>query len=198
MPGRERGRPPHPDVLTPGEQRVLEELRNGGTNAEIAARLGLSAETVKTHIARMLSKLDLPDRRALAAWRPGRDGAERRGWFAPLVKPLSGMGQAAVIVGLAVVLILAFASQDERTFVAVSNDVTLSAGLRNTCAIRGSGELVCWGANYFGGADAPGGTFRSVSVGGDHSCGLRESGEIACWGPMTTVRRTRPGGPSAP
>ena len=67
MPSRRRGRPPHPDVLTPGEQRVLEELRNGGTNAEIAARLDLSPETVKSHIARMLSKLDLPDRRALAA-----------------------------------------------------------------------------------------------------------------------------------
>ena len=152
----------------------------------------------------MLSKLDLPDRRALAAWRPGRDGAERRGWFAPLVKPLSGMGQAAVIVGLAVVLILAFASQDERTFVAVSNDVTLSAGLlehlryprvrrawsagepttfggarrawrdlplcerRSTdhsCGLRESGEIACWGANDDGQADAPGGTFRSVSAG---------------------------------
>ena len=175
MPSRRRGRPPHPDVVTPGEQRVLGELRNGGTNAEIAARLGLSAETVKTHIARMLSKLDLPDRRALAAWCPGRDGAERRGWFAPLVKPLSGMGQAAVIVGLAVVLILAFASQDERTFVAVSNDVTLSAGSWNTCAIRESGELVCWGANRYGEASPPRGTFRSVSVGHYHSCGLRKS-----------------------
>ena len=42
-----RGRPRHPDVLTPGEWRVLEALRDGGTNAEIAARLGLSADTVK-------------------------------------------------------------------------------------------------------------------------------------------------------
>ncbi len=33
-------------------------------------RLGLSPETVKTHVASMLSKLGLDDRRALAAWQP--------------------------------------------------------------------------------------------------------------------------------
>lgn len=44
------GRPRHPDVLTPAEWRVLDALREGGTNAEIAARLGLSPDTVKTHI----------------------------------------------------------------------------------------------------------------------------------------------------
>ena len=36
----------------------------------IAVRLGLSPETVKTHIATMLGKLGLEDRRELAAWRP--------------------------------------------------------------------------------------------------------------------------------
>ena len=66
---RERGgRPRYPGVLTPAEQRVLEALRDGGSNAEIAARLGISRETVKTHIASMLSKLDLSDRYELASW----------------------------------------------------------------------------------------------------------------------------------
>ena len=65
-----RGRPRHPDVLTPAEWRVLDALREGGTNAEIAARLGLSADTVKYHVSNMLAKLELRDRRALAAWRP--------------------------------------------------------------------------------------------------------------------------------
>ena len=69
------GRPRHPDVLTPAEWRVLEALRDGGTNAEIGARLGLSLDTVKYHISNMLAKLELRDRRALAAWRP----EERRG-----------------------------------------------------------------------------------------------------------------------
>ena len=67
-----RGRPRHPDVLTPAEWRVLEELREGGTNAEIASRLGISGDAVKYHISNMLGKLELRDRRALAAWRPER------------------------------------------------------------------------------------------------------------------------------
>lgn len=101
------GRPQYPGILTPAEQRVLQELRQGGTNAEIAIRLGLSPETVKTHIASMLSKLELADRHALAAWRD--DGAPRRRWlFAPLLKPLVGAAAAAGIVGgvlVAVVLL---------------------------------------------------------------------------------------------
>ena len=65
-------------MLTPGEFRVLKELRKGGTNAEIAVRLGLSPETVKTHIASMLSKLDLRDRRELAAFQPQEESRRRR------------------------------------------------------------------------------------------------------------------------
>ena len=59
MTQRRRGRPSHPDVLTPAEWRVLEELRKGGTNAELAVRLGVSPDAVKFHISNMLSKLDL-------------------------------------------------------------------------------------------------------------------------------------------
>ena len=106
---RERGgRPRYPGVLTPAEQRVLEELRDGGSNAEIAARLGISRETVKTHIASMLSKLDLPDRYALAAWRPEPPRRGARGWLGLLVRPAIGLGAAtgilAVIVIFAVVI----------------------------------------------------------------------------------------------
>ena len=71
------GRPRYPGVLTPAEQRVLEALRDGGSNAEIAARLGLSRETVKTHIASMLSKLDLADRYDWPGGSPSRRGEER-------------------------------------------------------------------------------------------------------------------------
>lgn len=52
---RRRGRPPHPDVLTPAEWRVLEEVRGGYSNAEIAVRLGLSPNTVKTHLSRIMA-----------------------------------------------------------------------------------------------------------------------------------------------
>jgi DNA-binding NarL/FixJ family response regulator len=41
---------------------VLRLVATGLTNAEVAARLGLSPTTVKTHVARILSKLDLRDR----------------------------------------------------------------------------------------------------------------------------------------
>ena len=106
---RERGgRPRYPGVLTPAEQRVLEALRDGGSNAEIAARLGISRETVKTHIASMLSKLDLSDRHELASWRPGPPRRGARGWLGLLVRPAIGLGAAtgvgAVIVIFAVVI----------------------------------------------------------------------------------------------
>ena len=74
MTRRGRGRPPHPEILTPAEQRVLNELRRGGTNAEIAERLGVSLDAVKYHISNMLGKLELDNREQLAAWR-GNDNS---------------------------------------------------------------------------------------------------------------------------
>ena len=95
------GRPRHPDVLTPAEWRVLDALREGGTNAEIAARLGLSLDTVKTHISNMLAKLELRDRRALAAWRPD---AQRRRLGGVLAVPaaLWSVGRPLMWVGAGV------------------------------------------------------------------------------------------------
>jgi DNA-binding NarL/FixJ family response regulator len=49
-------------ALTPRELEVLREIARGDTNAEIAAHLYLSEATIKTHVTRILSKLELPDR----------------------------------------------------------------------------------------------------------------------------------------
>ena len=71
------GRPRHPDILTPAEWRVLDALREGGTNAEIAARLGISPDAVKYHISNMLGKLEPagPPRARLLASRRRNDAA---------------------------------------------------------------------------------------------------------------------------
>ncbi|WP_237519301.1 response regulator [Streptomyces sp. HUCO-GS316] len=48
--------------LTPRELEVLRLLATGLSNAELADRLFLSPTTVKTHVGRILSKLNLRDR----------------------------------------------------------------------------------------------------------------------------------------
>jgi len=55
---------PHRELtaLTPRELEVLRLLAQGLSNTELAERLHLSGATVKTHVARILAKLDIRDR----------------------------------------------------------------------------------------------------------------------------------------
>ena len=50
------------DVLTPREIDVLRLIANGDANREIAGKLSLTEETVKTHVKNILAKLAVNDR----------------------------------------------------------------------------------------------------------------------------------------
>jgi DNA-binding CsgD family transcriptional regulator len=100
-----RGRPRHPEVLTPRQQEVLALLRRGLTNEEIARELNISADGVKFHVSDILRRLHVESRHEAAAWQP--EPARPR--WALLLAPIAaikklhlgalGYAAAAVITG---------------------------------------------------------------------------------------------------
>ena len=60
-----KSRPALLEPLSAREREVLVEVAGGWSNAEIGVRLYISAATVKTHVSRLLMKLDAHDRAQL-------------------------------------------------------------------------------------------------------------------------------------
>ncbi len=81
---RGRGRPPHTDVLTPAEWRVVEAVRHGMSNPDIARRQGVSLDAVKYHVANALQKLGFTSRAELRQWDGVRQGSHLHGREHPM------------------------------------------------------------------------------------------------------------------
>lgn len=111
-----RGRPPYPDVLTPAEWRVVDGIREGRTNAEIADGLGVSVNTVRYHVSNILSKTGLDDRNSLAAWR-GQPRRFRLAWPLPLswLATAGGAVAAGMLVTWAIGALWNIGAADART-----------------------------------------------------------------------------------
>src|ERR1700730_1103257 len=76
---KRRGRPPHDDLLTPTEWRVVHAVQHGMTNRNIAERRGISLDAVKYHVANAIAKLGVGNRKALRQWfRAPKGGALSR------------------------------------------------------------------------------------------------------------------------
>ncbi len=54
---RKRGRPPHQDILTPTEWKVVNLAQHGLTNLQIAKQLSVSINAIKYHIGNATEKL---------------------------------------------------------------------------------------------------------------------------------------------
>ncbi len=93
-----------PDDLTAREREVLDLVRLGFTNEEIAARLGITEAGAKYHVSQILSKLGVATREEAAAVAL----APRRRWGAALPLAAKVAGVAVVLAAVAGVGLLAW------------------------------------------------------------------------------------------
>ncbi|WP_419840838.1 RCC1 domain-containing protein [Candidatus Poriferisodalis sp.] len=86
----------------------------------------------------------------------------------------------------------------------------ISTSYAHACALRTDSTVKCWGINRHGEADAPSGTFKAITTGGEvswwphrhksiayfaaHSCGIRTDDTIECWGANNAWQSTEPHG----
>ncbi len=60
-----RGRPPHPDQLTPAEWRVFHAAQHGMSNQVMATAMHVSVDAIKYHVRNILSKLGVNSKKDL-------------------------------------------------------------------------------------------------------------------------------------
>lgn len=131
----QRGRPRHPELLTPREQDVLALLRDGLTNEQIASGLGIMFETAKWHVSAILSKLGVATREEAAAL-PAEEGR----W--PLSRIALALAGTAVVAGaVAGLALLAWGVQrsgddGQASAVTVSASAAATAILQPTAQVR--------------------------------------------------------------
>ncbi len=58
------------EALTARELEIIALVRQAKSNRQIGQAIGLTTGTVNQYVHRILQKLDLPNRTALAMWRP--------------------------------------------------------------------------------------------------------------------------------
>ncbi len=197
-----RGRPRHPDILTPREWEVLALVREGLSNEQIAERLGTTERTARYHVSEILSKLGVSTRQEAAAWQP----EARRPWWTLALAPLAfgrrighhwlasavaGAAGIAVIAALAVLLWGITRTQSRGTV----GPAALAVGEQHACVLL-DGGVKCWGRNIWGelgdgtnqdrsspvpvaGLD---GRVAAISAGAAHTCALFPAGNVKCWG----------------
>ena len=148
----QRGRPRHPELLTPREQEVLALLRERLTNEAIADRLGISFETAKHHVAQVLSKLGVESREEAAAWQPESAAAE----WTPARIALAIGGTAVFAAAVAGLALLAWGVSQSGVRLPTPNQRDVAACKQNLAQssvpgagvamdwIATSGQAVCW------------------------------------------------------
>jgi sugar lactone lactonase YvrE/DNA-binding CsgD family transcriptional regulator len=90
------------------QQRVLDGVAAGDSNPTIAARLGLSTETVKWHVSELLAETACADRAELAAWWQDTQQVQAGGRAYPLALLLAAAALLVVAIALAAGLAVLF------------------------------------------------------------------------------------------
>ena len=143
-----RGRPKHPDILTPREWEVLALIRESRSNEEIAGRLGISIDGVKYHVSEILGKLGLENRWDAARWRPEAEqprwlvaGAPLLFWrklgFGWLSPALAGGVAIVVAAGVGLLVWALLATGGDGTTTAITTPLRLPGGDKIAYVLNG-------------------------------------------------------------